>query len=467
MTSNKQRIIVFSGILLLLIAGVVYAITVYQSTKAKSLPEGMTTAAIKRETISTRVGSTGEARPNQIVTLKWETDGQVGLVNAQSLERVKTGDVLLELDPESLDMTILQAMEDLPAAQRALDNLEISDVKRTQARENLAQARIEYDKAKEIREQKNLQNASETNLEAAYASYLEAKANLASVEEFFAFLQDKPEDDLTRAQVTAQLSMARKNYDWALWNYQWAQNRSLPEDIRIAEANVKVAESKVADAEREWEKVKSNPDPDDILSARSTVEALQSQIDKTKIISPIDGIVVESKLLPGDLISSGQTAVVIMDNSRMFLDIAVSEIDINEITPGKQVDFSFDAIPEKTYIGTVTDISPVGWVEQEIIYFTVTCEISNPDIDIKPGMTAAATIAVQEARNVISIPNTALRVSNREYYVYVVRENALEKIPVELGLVSDLYSEMKSGNLHEGDTVVTNPQIVNNSGAGK
>ncbi|NLF51233.1 MAG: efflux RND transporter periplasmic adaptor subunit [Leptolinea sp.] len=467
MISIKQRPVVLLGILLLLVAGSVYAYNVFRSSTTNALPEGLTTTTIKRETISTRVGSTGMARPNQLISLTWETNGKVGLVNAKSLDKVRTGDILVELDPESLDISILQAMENLPSALRSLETLKISDVKRTQAREELAKAQIELDKALENREQKNQLNASETNIEAAQASYLVAKANLAAAEEFFAFLQDKPEDDLTRAQVTAQLSMARKNYDWALWNYQWAQNKPLPEDIRIADANLKVAEAKVADAEREWEKVKDNPDPDDIVSARSTVNALQSQINRAKITAPIDSVVVESRLLPGDLVTAGQTAVVLMDNSRMFLDISVSEIDINNVKPGKQVDFSFDAIPGKSYVGTVTDISTVGRIDQEIIYFTVTCEISNPDMDIKPGMTAAATIAVDEVRDVISIPNTALRASNKNYYVYMIRENALHKIPVELGLVSDLYSEMKSGDLHEGDIVVTNPQIVKNAGAGK
>ncbi len=467
MISIKQRVGLLLGFFLLLIAGSTYAYSVFHAKNQSSLPEGIITKTITRETISTNVGSTGEARPNQLLTLKWETEGIVGAVNVKNLEKVKTGDVLLSLDPESLDSSILEAMQQLPSARRALENLEISDVKRTQAREDLAQARIEYDDAVDEREKKNQRNASETNLEAAQASYLQAKTNLAAVEEYFSFLQDQPEDSLARAQVTAQLSQARKNYDWASWNYQWAQNMPLPEDIRIADANVKVAEAKLADAEREWEKVKDNPDPDDLTSARSTLNALQSQINKSEITAPIGGLVVDSKLLPGDLVSSGQTAVVLMDNSRMFLDISVSEIDINDVKLGKQVNFSFDAIPDRSYVGTVTEISEVGVSDQDIIYFIVTCEISNPDIDIKPGMTAAVMIAVDEVRDVISIPNSALRVSDKKYYVYVVRNNSLQKIPVELGLVSDLFSEMKSGDLVEGDVVVTNPQIVKNPESGK
>ncbi len=452
---------------MLLIAGAAYLFLNNGLSGGPKLPEGVTTTTVKRETISNRVGSTGKARPNQLVTLFWETTGTVGKVNVKNLDRVKAGDVLLELDPKELDQSILQAVEDITTAQRNLDNLEISEVKRTQARETLAQARIEYQKAQDAREIKNQRNATDTNLEVAYATYLQAKSNLASIEEYFAFLQDRPEDDVTRAQVTAQLSMARKNFDWAQWNYQWAQNTPLPEDVRIADANLKVAESKLADAQREWEKVKDNPDPDDITSARSTVESLQSQINLAKIVAPIDGLVVDSKLLAGDLVSSGQTALSIMNSSRMFLDISVSEIDINKVKLGKEVNFSFDAISEKSYVGTVTDISTVGISDQEVIYYTVTCEVSNPDAAIKPGMTAAASITVEEARNVISLPNSALRVSNKQYSVYVVRENSVKQIPVELGLISDMYSEMKSGDIQEGDVIVTNPQLIVAPGSGR
>jgi HlyD family secretion protein len=466
-TLNKQRVFILLGILLLLTAGAAYVFFQNNIATRSMLPEGLTTATIKRGTISNRVGSTGKARPNQLVPLSWETSGTIGKVNVKNLDRVKAGDVLVELDHDSLNPSILQAMEDLPAAQRELDNLHISDVKRTQAKENLAKAQIEYKNAKDTREIKNQRNATDTNLEAAQATYLQAKSNLKSLEDFFAFLQDKPEDDITRAQVTAQLSRARKNYDWALWNYQWAQSKPLPEDVRIAEANLKVAESKLADAQREWEKVKNNPDPDDITSAQSKVESLQSKIGQAMIVAPIDGKVVDSRLLVGDTVSTGRTALTIMDSSQMFLDISVSEIDINKVKFGKEVNFSFDAIPEKSYVGTVTEISTVGVSDQEVIYYTVSCEISNPDASIKPGMTAAVSITIDNVRNVISLPSSALHISGKQYFVYLVRNNAIKQIPVELGLISDSFSELKSGDVQEGDIVVTNPQLVETPESGK
>jgi HlyD family secretion protein len=464
---NIRRILLLVGLLLLLLAGGIFFTFKYWQSSQSTLPKGVITTPVTRGTIVTRVGSTGKVRPNQLVELNWQTTGNVGLINIKTNDQVKAGDVLMELDVTSFQPSILEAMESLPAAQRTLDLLDVSDLKRTQSKEDLAKAEIEYKNAKDARELKNQRNSSETSLLKAEATYLQAKANLDSVETYFSFLQDKPEDDLARAQATAQLSLARKNYDWAVWNYQYAKDKPLPEDIRIADANLKVAESKLADAQREWEKVKNNPDPDDVVSARSNVEALKAQINLAKIIAPINGTVLDSKLLVGDVVKTGQKALTLIDRSHLFLDISISEVDINQVRLGEEVNFSLDAIPEKTFEGVVSEISKVGIDDQGIIYYTVTCEINDFDSAIKPGMTAAAFIQVEKAENVIKIPNDALHFADKKYSVFVIRENKVEQILVELGMISDTFSEMKSGNLREGDSLVTNPRSVLSQVSGK
>ncbi len=263
------------------------------------------------------------------------------------------------------------------------------------------------------------------------------------------------------------MSLARKNYDWATWNYQWAQNKPLPEDVQIAEANLKVAESKLADAQRNWEKVKDNPDPDDIISAKSTVDALKQQIDLTKITAPIMGTVSDSKQLIGDMVKAGQVALTLVDTSRMFLEISISEVDINKVRIGQEVTFVFDAVPDKSFQGIVSEINTVGVSDQEIIYYTVTCEINNFDYSIKPGMTAAASIQENKAENVVTIPNEAIFQTGSQKSVYIVQNNSLRLIPVELGLISDRFSELRSGELHEGDSIVTNPKSIPTPGTGK
>ena len=373
----------------------------------------------------------------------------------------------MELDPESYPSTILQALEDLPAAQRNLDNLNISDVKRTQAKEDLAKAEIAYKNAKDDRELKNQRNTSDTNLADAEAVYLQAKSNLESMKTVYSYMQDKPEDDLGRAQMAAQLSRAQKNYDWAVLNYQWAQNKPLPEDVKISEANLKVAEATLADAKRNWEKVKDNPDPDDMTSVKTNVDALLSTIDQVKITAPISGQVSSLTLLPGDLIKNGQAALTVVDTSKMFLDISISEVDINRIHLNQNVSFTFDAIPGEAYQGTITEISSIGNSVSGVIYFDVTCEITKFDNELKPGMTAAASIDAEKKEDVLVVPTSSIVVKNSNRYVFILDGKKIRQIEIKTGIFSDSQIEITSGEIKEGDLLVTNPGIVPESASGK
>ena len=402
-----------------------------------------------------------------MATLFWMTEGTVGKVYVKNGDMVKAGDVLMELDPDSYPAEVLQSLQDMPAAQRDVDNLNISNVKRNQAKEDLANAEIDYKNAKDARELKNQRNTSDTNLADAEAVYLQAKSALESAKDFYAFLQDRPEDDLTRAQVAAQLSRAQKNFDWAVWNYQWAQSKPLPEDVRIAEANLKVAEAKLADAKRNWEKVKDNPDPDDVLAAETNLDAINAQIARTKIVAPIDGQVSGLKLLPGDLVKDQQQALVLVDLSKMYLDISISEVDINRVLIGQNVTFTFDAIPETTYRGTITEISTVGSDVGNVIYFTVTCEVDHFDAALKPGMTAAVSIDAEKVEDVLTVATSAVTTVNSKKSVYVMSGTTFTAVPVEIGLVSDGHVEIKSSALQEGDLIVTNPGLIPSSASGK
>jgi HlyD family secretion protein len=294
----NMRWVIIAFILLIGIGGTITYFYLKESNKSE-IPTGITTDTIHRETIIGKVGSTGKVRANQIADLLWKTSGTVDKVLVSGLDRVKMGEQLVTLDQDSIQSSILKAIQDFPAAKRNLDDLLTSDVKRTQTQQDLAVAKKNYQTALDNRKIKEGRNTSDTNLMVAEATYLTAKSNLESIEKFFSFVQDKPEDDLSRAQVTAQLSMARKNYDWAVWNYQWAQSKPLPEDVRIAEAELNVARSKMADAERNWEKVKDKPDPDDLTAAKARVEALQAQIDLATILAPFDATVSDVSVQPG------------------------------------------------------------------------------------------------------------------------------------------------------------------------
>jgi HlyD family secretion protein len=167
----------------------------------------------------------------------------------------------------------------------------------------------------------------------------------------------------------------------------------------------------------------------------------------------------------GDLVRPGVSAAQLVDLSHLYLDISISEIDINKIKIGQEVQISFDAIPEEMYKGEVSEISKVGESIQEVINYIVTCEIINPNESIRPGMTAAVTINVDKVENVLTVLNRAVRSDGTSRYVNVVRNNTIIKIPITLGMITEDRSEVIAGDISEGDMVITNPQSIPTIGA--
>jgi HlyD family secretion protein len=149
------------------------------------------------------------------------------------------------------------------------------------------------------------------------------------------------------------------------------------------------------------------------------------------------------------------------------VDVDISEVDINNIEIGQAAILSFDAILQKEYNGEVIEVSPVGDLSQGVVNFKVTIELTDADTTVRPGMTAAVNITVQEFQDALLIPNRAVRVVDGERIVYVLNEmNVLEIVEVELGASSDNYSHVIGGDLKEGDKIVLNPPATFNPESG-
>jgi HlyD family secretion protein len=159
----------------------------------------------------------------------------------------------------------------------------------------------------------------------------------------------------------------------------------------------------------------------------------------------------------GDLISPGLPAIGLANLSSLLIDVSVSEVDINRITVGQEASLVFDAMPELTYTGRVSQVSLVGVVEQGVVNFKITLELVDVDEIVRPGMTAAVNLVVSEIDNILLVPNRAVRLLEGERVVYVLRDGRPEPVTVRLGSSSDLYSQVLDGDLEEGDEILLNP----------
>jgi len=256
------------------------------------------------------------------------------------------------------------------------------------------------------------------------------------------------------------LYAAQQERDKAYNNWVWYEYPPSPQDIAVAEGKVAVAQAKLGDAQREWDRLKDGPDPADIEVAQAKVAAIQATINMAKLISPFAGTVSEVNLMVGDQVRSGSNAFRIDDLSHLLADVQVSEVDINSVKIGQPVTITFDAILGQEYHGKVTQVAQVGNVTQGAVNFTVTVEITVADEQVKPGMTAVVNIVVNALKDVLLVPNRAVRLVDGQRVVYVLRNGQPVEVKITLGASSDTVSEVVSGDLKEGDLIILNPSTT-------
>ena len=490
-----------------LVAGGIYW-QQYRAEQAQAeMLANLQTVEAEINTLIATIGATGTVRSNQSAILAWQTSGSVAQVNAQVLQEVTADQELAVLEQTSLPQTVIMAQADLVSAEKALDDLLNSQLQPAQALQNVdaaqkalddllnpelqqalaLQAIADAEQAIDLAE-RNLRNlnttASQADIDEAKAQLVLLEDQLNKAKEKYEPYANKPEDNLTRANLQNNLAAVQQQYDAAARNLNALSSIASATDIAVAEANLATAQAQLfeanrqyervkdgpneedvalltaqlADAQREWERLKDGPDPDDVAVAEARIAAAQATVDQMHITAPFSGLLTLVEVKPGDQVNPGTPAFRIDDFSRLLVDLEVSEVDINQIEVDQEVTLSFDAILANEYQGKVVEVDLVGTDIQGIVSFTVTVEILNADEDVKPGMTSAVNIVISQLEEALLVPNRAVRVVDGERIVYILTaQNTLEDIPVELGASSNLYSEVVGGDLQAGDQIILNP----------
>ena len=139
------------------------------------------------------------------------------------------------------------------------------------------------------------------------------------------------------------------------------------------------------------------------------------------------------------------------------MDVEVSEVDINSVSIGQPVTLTFDAILGKEYHGQIVEVAQAGTSTNGVVNFKVTVELTDPDSSVKPGMTAAVNIVVEEMHDVVLVPNRAVRLVDAQRVVYLLVDGEPVKKEIRLGSSSDTQSVVAVGDVKEGDVVILNP----------
>jgi len=150
-----------------------------------------------------------------------------------------------------------------------------------------------------------------------------------------------------------------------------------------------------------------------IEQSRASLRSQQVDLARTTISSPIDGIVVDRKIEPGQTVAASFQAPVLFtiaqDLSKLEVKISVDEADVGQVQEGQTVRFTVDAFPDDTFQGIVTQVRKQPVTEQNVVAYTVIAEADNPQRKLLPGMTANADIVLETRRDVLRVPAAALR----------------------------------------------------------
>jgi HlyD family secretion protein len=371
------------------------------------------TETIQRGNLTATIGATGTVRAKQTATLVWQAAGTVESVGVKAGDPVQANDVLASLAKTSLPQTVIAAQADLASAQKTLDDLMSSNTAEAQAIIDLRDAQTAYDKAANWRKELN------------------GKITVKKIIYKTIFGQTVP------------FLKEKREYPDA-------------DTITKADQDLALAKAKLEDAQRTYDRLKDG-NTADIVAAQARVDAAQATVNMARIVAPFDGTVTEAHSLPGDQVAAGATAFRLDNLDSLLVDVQVSEVDINSIKIGQPVLLTFDAILGQDYHGEVVEVAQAGTATQGVVNFTVTVEITDPDENVKPGMTAAVNIVVQEIKDAILVPNRAVRIVDGQRVVFLLVNGQAVKKDLRLGASSDTASEVAVGDVKPGDVVILNP----------
>jgi HlyD family secretion protein len=441
-----MRKILIALLLVAILAGGVYIFMQWRANQQASALENLQTEAAGRGQLISTIGATGQVRSKQSTNLTWKTTGTVGDLFVKVGDAVQAGEKLAELKQTSLPQAIILAQADLVNAQKSLEDLNTSaETARIQALQSISNA------AQAVRDAQYRLDNYIMPAELQKLSTMEAldvmQKRLDEARLAFEPVKFYPSTDPRREDLKEKLDQAQADYDAAVkrLDYEYA---------------LQVAQSNLQKARQDYEQWKNGPDPDDVAAVEARIAAAQAALSQAWIEAPFDGVVTLVNTISGDQVAMNSPAFRLDDQSSLLVDLAVSEVDINQIQPGQDVTLTFDAIRGKEYEGVVTEVDRVGSEVQGAIEFKVTVELLNPGEEVKPGMTAAVNVVVDQLEDVLLVPNRAVRFRDGKQVVYILKDNQVVPVTIQIGASSETSSEVLDGELQIGDLIVLNPPSV-------
>ncbi len=283
-----------------------------------------------------------------------------------------------------------------------------------------------------------------------------AQANEANVERAKSVVADAQRNlDLTESMVEAGVT-ARQQVDSAKATVVQA-NAQLQQ--AIAQLNQSKAQAQSARSQVNQARAQAQ-------QAGASVQLASVNLENSIIRAPIDGVVVARNVDVGQTVAASfqaPTLFLIANDLREMQVLAnIDEADIGQLGPDSRVTFTVDAFPAEDFKGRISQIRLAPQTLQNVVTYTAVVQVDNPELKLKPGMTANVTAIVAEKRDVVTVPNAALRFRGGSN-IWKIAGTQLTPVPVKLGVTDGVKTEVISGALQPGDKIAV-PQIAANAG---
>jgi HlyD family secretion protein len=276
---------------------------------------------------------------------------------------------------------------------------------------------------------------------------------------------DQTRADLKNAQATVEREKATLlDNQRTLKRYQTllAQELISQMDVDTAQTKVNQSQANLGAAQAQVE------------TARANLTSAQTNLNYTTIRSPVNGIVISRNVDVGQTVAASLQAptlfTIAQDLREMEIHTNVDEADIGRVRLEQWARFTVDAFPGENFKGRVYQIRNAATTVQNVVTYDVVLEVENPDLKLKPGMTANVSIIVEEKDEVLKVPNAALRFkpparegkekpeakkSRKGPLVWMLGpDNQLKPVPVQTGITDGQFTEIVKGPVKEGDAVV-------------
>ena len=445
---NKKRIFMTLGTIVLIGAGVTFAMTRSQATTSTTEAE---TGQVTQATLSSVVESSGSVSPESSVTLSFGASGTVSKVNAEVGDQVKKGDVLAELDTTDLELQVAQA-EQSYLSQQATYSMTVNPdpAEVTAAQIALSNASAAY----KLAQQKYQVNSTDSvwlscdNVDSARQTYDDAQT---AYNNYISNWRVQVNGSAEISPQKAQLDQAKANYEQVVASCGLAKSSLNTSGVTSAYASLVQAKANLDDL--------LNPSERTLAAARIKLEQAQlaleqarQQIEDAQIVAPFDGMVTAVNPVVGGPSSSG--SIELTNASQYHVDVLIDETEIAQLKVGQKVEVTFDALPDAKVTGVVARIYPAGTVSNGVVNYTVRVDLDPTSAALRNDMTATARVIIDTHANVLAVPGGAIRSEAAGgYYVNVVgTDGTAQHVAVTTGYTDGELTEV-SGDLEAGQSV--------------